>query len=184
MDQQAYDPDILPQAPFRTKRLVLRPFVLDDAEKVHSALDLDPEVWRFDPGYAPTFDDRLRNFARYTMLQEHFGVCPCGAWLNSGEFVGQGGLNPHVFDHRDGSRSVEFEVMYKIARPYWGQGYAKEIAHFWVDFAFTYIRLPRLINCVDRDNVASVSVLQALGATLEDDWLEEGTVIGTLLALP
>ena len=181
MTGQDYDPDNLPEPPFRTERLVLRPYVSEDVEVAHAALDVHPEVWSFDPGHAPSLGDRRENIARYAMLREQFGFGPCGAWLKDGVFVGQGGLNPHVFSHRDGSRTVEFEVMYKLARPFWRQGLAKEIARSWVDFAFREVGLSRLITCVDRDNVASVGVLRSLGAAIEDDWLEEDTVIGTIL---
>lgn len=181
---QSFDPEDLPQPPFRTDRLVLRPYRPEDAELVHAALDADREVWRFDPGHAPSLHDRRDNIARYAALRGHFGFAPCGAWSNDGAFVGQGGLNPYVFDHRNGTRTVEFEVMYKVARPLWRQGYATEIARFWVDFAFRELRLPRLLMCVDRDNLASIGVLRALGATVEDDWLEEDVVIGTILAPP
>ncbi len=161
--------------------MALRPFAPEDVEIVHAALDGDPDVWRFDPGHAPSLDDRRENIARYAMLRAHFGFAPCGAWLADGAFVGQGGLSPHVFDHRDGARSIEIEVMYKIARPYWGRGYAKEIARFWVALAFAQLRLPRLVICVDRENAASIGVLRALGATIEDDWLEDDSVIATIL---
>lgn len=181
MAEQDYDPDLLPKPPFRTERLVLRPYASEDVEAVHAALDLDSEVWFFDPGYAPSLHDRRENIARYAMLRQQFGFAPCGAWSMDGVFVGQGGLNPHVFSHRDGSRSVEFEVMYKVARAFWRQGFAKEIARFWVDFAFRQVGLSRLITCVDRENVASVGVLRALGATIADDWLEDDTLIGTIL---
>ena len=181
MADQDFDPNLLPQPPFVTKRLTLKPYLLEDVEAVHRALDVDPEVWLFDPGYAPSLDDRRRNVTRYAMLREQFGFGPCGAWAEDGTLVGQGGLNPHIFSHRDGSRTVEFEVMYKIARPFWRQGFAKEIARFWVDFAFNQIQLSRLIACVDRDNAASIGVLRAIGATIEDDWLEDDMVIGTIL---
>jgi RimJ/RimL family protein N-acetyltransferase len=184
MSIEDFDPDNLPKPPFLTDRLILRPFADHDAEQAHAALDTDEDVWTFDPGYAPSLDDRRRNLARYAMLREHFGFGPCGAWTKDGAFVGQGGLNPHIFVHRDGSRTVEFEVMYKLARPYWGQGYAKEIARFWVDFAFRQVGLGRLITCVDRDNAASVGVLRSVGARIEDDWLEDAMVVGTILPVP
>jgi RimJ/RimL family protein N-acetyltransferase len=176
-----YDPDLLPQPPFRTERLILRPFASEDAEAVHAALDQHPEVRAFDPGHPPSLDDRREIILRYALLRDHFGFAPCGAWLADGTFVGQGGLNPHIFSHRDGVRAVEFEVMYKLARPFWRQGLATEIARFWADFAFREVGLARLVTCVDRDNVASVAVLRRLGARIEDDWLDEDTVIGTLL---
>lgn len=181
VDAEPYSPKQLPQPPFETERLLLRPYAEENAVEVHRMLDLDPEVWRFDPGFERTLDQRREVIARYLMLRQQFGFGPCGAWLKDGILVGQGGLNPYVHDHRDGTRTVEFEVMFKVARPFWRRGVATEIARFWVDFAFTHVRLPRLLVCPARDNTASIGVLRALGATFEDDWLDAGTVIATIL---
>lgn len=180
MEPLAYHPAHARKPPFDTERLSMRPYVVEDAETVHAALDVDPEVWRFDPGRERSLDERREVIARFAMLQRQFGFGPCGAWDKDGNFIGQGGLNPYLYDHRDGTRTVEFEVMYKIARPFWRQGYATEIARFWVDYAFTHISLPRLLIAPDRANAGSVGVLRALGATFEDDWLDENAVIATL----
>jgi RimJ/RimL family protein N-acetyltransferase len=182
MGDRPYEPDLLPQPPYETARLVLRPFQAKDAAVVHAALDTDPEVWRFDPGYARTPKDRRGLIAAYAGLRGQFGFAPCGAWAMDGTFIGQGGLNAYLYDQRDGSRSVEFEVMYKVAQPFWRQGYAVEIARFWTDFAFQHVRLAQLKICPARDNVASIAVLRALGATFEDDWLDPDTVIATIPA--
>lgn len=151
---------------------------------VHQALDLDEDVWRFDPGAPGTLRQRRKTIRHYAALHAQFGFGPCGAWRKDGTFVGQGGLNPYVYDERDGTRTVVFEVMYKLARPFWAQGYATEIARFWVDFAFREVRLPYLKICPVRANAASVAVLQRLGATFEDDWLDDATVIATLVPAP
>ncbi|MEM9359080.1 MAG: GNAT family N-acetyltransferase, partial [Pseudomonadota bacterium] len=68
----------------------------------------------------------------------------------------------------------------KVARAFWRQGYATEIARYWVEFAFTQLRLPCLKVCPARNNLASIGVLRAVGATFEDDWLDEDTVIATI----
>lgn len=182
MSGQPYSTGLLPQPPFATERLMLRPYMPEDAAIVHAALDVDPEVWRFDPGYQRTLDERRDVIDRFALLRKQFGFAPYGAWSKDGVLVGQGGLNPYIYDHRDGTRTVEFEVMFKVARPYWRQGYAREIARFWVDFAFREVRLARLLVCPARDNAASVGVLRSLGATFEDDWLDPDTVIATLLS--
>ena len=181
MQDKSYSAELLPEPPFRTERLILRPYTLEQAETVHATLDTDPEVWRFDPGYERSLEERREVIQRFTMLHEQFGFGPCGAWSHGGALVGQGGLNPYVYDQVDGTRTVEFEVMFKVARPFWRQGYATELARFWVDFAFRQVRLPRLIVCPARDNVASIGVMRSLGATLQDDWLDPDTVIATIL---
>ena len=172
---------MIPRGPFETDRLLLRCYEEADAELVHRSLDLDPDIWRFDPGFERTLGDRKKVLSCYACLHAQFGFGPCGAFnKEDGCFVGQGGLNPYIYDHRDGSRTVEFEVMYKVAKPFWRQGYALEIARFWVDFAFKEVRLPRLCTAPVRANIASVGVLAKLGCHFEDDWLDPETVIGIL----
>ncbi|MDX2264716.1 MAG: GNAT family N-acetyltransferase [Hyphomicrobiales bacterium] len=181
MSAAPYNSDDLPPPPFITERLILRPYTLEDAETIHGALDSDAEVWRFDPCYERSLDERREIILLYRALWAHFGFGPCGAWTHDGGFVGQGGLNPYVYDQRDGTRTVEFEVMYKVARPFWRQGYATEIARFWVDYGFRHVRLPHLLTCPARDNVASIGVQRALGAMFEDDWLDDDVVIARLV---
>jgi RimJ/RimL family protein N-acetyltransferase len=178
---RSYSPASLPEPPYQTERLRLRPLEVADALMVHDALDLNPEVWRFDPGFAMTLDDREWLITRDEALYEHFGFAPFGAFRKAdGVFIGMSGLNPYVFDNRDGSRAVEFEVMFKLSRPFWKQGFATELASFWVGFAFEHVKLKRLITCPARENVASLAVLRRLGATFEDDWLDGETVIATI----
>ena len=181
-----FDPGDLPPPPWRTTRLVLRPYAMDEAEVAHAALDRDEEVWRHDPGYAPTARQRRDTIAHYAALRRQFGFGPCAAFLATpsgaeGPLVGQGGLNPYLYDHRDGDRTVEFEVMFKLSRPFWGQGYATEIARFWVGFAFSHVRLPRLRIGPPRANVRSIRVLERLGARIEDDWLDPDGVLALLV---
>lgn len=183
--KRPYDANDLSPHPWRTDRLLLRPYTLADAETAHVALDRDEDVWRHDPGFPPTLDDRRGSILHYVALHDQFGFGPCAAFLTDSEgaegaFVGQGGLNPYVYDHRDGSRGVEFEVMFKLARPYWGQGYAIEIARFWTEFAFHEVRLPRLCIGPKRENVRSLRVLERLGARIEDDWLDPESVLAFL----
>lgn len=177
-----FDASDLQQAPWRTERLQLRPYQLADADAAHAVLDTEEEVWRFDRGHAPTLEDRRANIARYDALHDQFGFGPCAAFLpapdgGEGELVGQGGLNRYVYDHRDGTRTVEFEVMFKLARPCWGQGFATEIARFWVGFAFDHVRLPRLVVGPEQKNERSVRVLERLGARIQDDWLDADRVL-------
>lgn len=175
--------DDLPAPPFHTERLLLRPYAGSDAGTVHAVLDLDPEVWRHDPGHERSLDERREVIATFAALHRQFGFGPCGAWRRSdGAFVGQSGLSPHLFEHQDGQRLVEFEVMYKVAQPFWRQGLAGEMAAFWADFAFRTVGLGRLVTCIDRDNAASIATQRRLGAVIVDDWLDSTGMVATLTA--
>jgi RimJ/RimL family protein N-acetyltransferase len=116
-----------------TERLRLRPLTLDDAEKLHQLCDVNPEVWKFDPGYAPSFDKRVELIERRIQQYQTYGF-GCFAIERKPDLrlIGKGGLSPHEFENRDRSITNEFEVMYKLGRAYWGLGYATEASRSWV----------------------------------------------------
>ncbi|BAZ26466.1 putative acetyltransferase [Kalymmatonema gypsitolerans NIES-4073] len=161
-----------------TERLRLRPLTIKDAKELHQLLDVDPEVWRFDPGYARSFEERVecikKRLAQYSIYG--FG-CFAIERKEDGQLIGQGGLSPHQFENNDGSITDEFEVMYALGKDYWGQGYATEAAAAWVRYAFEILKLKRLVVCPAKANIASVRVLEKLGFRIEDDPLEEGSVL-------
>lgn len=67
--------------------------------------------------------------------------------------------------------------MYALGKDYWGQGYATEAAAAWVRYAFDILKLKRLVVCPAKANIASVRVLEKLGFRIEDDPLEEESVL-------
>lgn len=164
-----------------TKRLRLRPLNLEDADRLHQLFDADPEVWKFDPGYAYSSAERIELIEDYIQqYQTHgFGCFAIERKLDL-IIIGQCGLSPHEFEDQDGKITDEFEVMYKLGRAYWGQGYATEAAQAWVEYAFERAGLRRLVVCPHKANVASVRVLEKLGFRIEDDWLEPESVLAFL----
>jgi [ribosomal protein S5]-alanine N-acetyltransferase len=164
-----------------TERLRLRPLTLEDAEQLHQLCDLDPEVWKFDPGYAPSFDERIKMIEGRIQQYQTYGFGCFGIELKPDiKLIGQGGLSPLPFENRDGSVTDDFEVMYKLGRAYWKQGYATESSQAWVKYAFEVAGLRRLVVCPQKANTASVRVLEKLGFRIEDDWLEPESVLAFL----
>ena len=47
-----------------TERLNLRPLTFDEAKQLHQLCDLDPEVWKFVPGYERLFNERVKLIER------------------------------------------------------------------------------------------------------------------------
>jgi [ribosomal protein S5]-alanine N-acetyltransferase len=164
-----------------TQRLRLRPLTLDDAEQLHQLCDVEPEVWKFDPGYAPSFDERIKLIKRRIQQYQTYGFGCFGIEHKSAlGLIGQGGLSPWEFENPDGSITNEFEVMYKLGKAYWGQGYATEASQAWIKYAFEVVGLKRLVVGPHKANVASVRVLEKLGFRIEDDWLEPESVLAFL----
>jgi RimJ/RimL family protein N-acetyltransferase len=80
----------------------------------------------------------------------------------SGRFVGRAGvLHPYAW--------AEPELAYGLDRPFWGMGYATEVARAVRDWAFAGFAPPRLISYVRPANAGSVRVLEKLGARLVDE---------------
>jgi [ribosomal protein S5]-alanine N-acetyltransferase len=161
-----------------TERLRLRPLTLDDAEPLYQLCDIDPEVWKFDPGYARSLDQRTEIISRRIQQYQTYGFGCFGIEHKLDlKLIGLGGLSPHEFENRDGSVTQEFEVMYKLGKAYWRQGYATEASQAWVKYAFEVVGLKRLVVCPHKANIASVRVLEKLGFRFEDDWLEPEPVL-------
>jgi [ribosomal protein S5]-alanine N-acetyltransferase len=76
-------------------------------------------------------------------------------------FAGRGGLQPTEV----GGRS-SVEVLYAVASPLWGRGYATEMARAAVAFA-RELGLPEVVGFTLTTNVASQRVLQHAGLTFE-----------------
>ncbi len=50
----------------------------------------------------------------------------------------------------------------------------------WIEYSFEIANLKLLVICLHRDDIASIRVLEKLGFSTEDDWLEPATVLAFL----
>jgi len=55
------------------------------------------------------------------------------------------------------------DLGFRLAQPYWGQGFATEAALAWVRAAFVDFQVRRLGAFVHPENVASIRILERLG---------------------
>lgn len=156
-----------PDHTLTTPRLVLRPFISDDALAMHRALSSDPDVMRFLPSGVPVSLERTQRSVDYFI--NHWREHGYGAWAvihqASKEFIGQCGLNRL----NDGA----VEVFYAFATAYWGQGLATEAARAAVRYGFEVVGLPQIIALAYPQNAASRHVIEKLGMTfhgLTDRW--------------
>jgi RimJ/RimL family protein N-acetyltransferase len=97
-------------------------------------------------------------------------------------FVGMCGL------HHQESYPDDVEVAWRLARAYWGQGYATEAAMAWLQHAFEALRLPRVISIADPQNERSLAVMRRLGMVfdhegkVEDHGVSYDAVVYTITA--
>src|SRR5260370_36746635 len=59
------------------------------------------------------------------------------------------------------------DLGFRLAQPYWGQGFATEAASAWVRVAFDEFRVDRLGAFAHPENVPSLRVLEKLGVLAE-----------------
>lgn len=83
-----------------------------------------------------------------------------------------------IFSINKGQRRAE--VGYGIARPHWGNGYARDAMHLMLDYAFGSLDLHRLEADVDPRNSGSVNLLERLGfvreGLLRERWHVNGEI--------
>jgi RimJ/RimL family protein N-acetyltransferase len=154
-----------------SKRLRLRDATPDDAEALF-ALDQDPEVMHFLGGLIPgdslqrkraLLEQRVASYATRPGLG--LGAC----FLNdSAEFIGWFMLRPREYREYDARgallEAVEHaELGYRLARRFWGQGYATEMSCALVRYGFLQLGLPQIVGFVSPEHRASIRVLEKAG---------------------
>jgi RimJ/RimL family protein N-acetyltransferase len=144
-----------------TARLRLRQFREDDLD-AFAAMCADAEVMRY-VGDGSTLDRE-------------------GAWRNLALFLGHWTLRGYglfALVPKAGSAMIGFaglwqpegwpglEIGWRLARPFWRQGYAGEGATAVRDWAFGGLGIPRLVSVIDQANVPSIRLAERLGGYLD-----------------
>jgi len=151
-----------------TPRLLLRAYLNDDLP-LYARLNADPEVAEYLGGpISREESDDIADWAQALHSAEGIGLLAVERRADH-KFLGMCGLH-HLDWYPD-----DIEIGWRLARQYWGHGYATEAANAWLTHAFTVLDLPRVISVTDRPNIRSIAVMQRLGmtvdhyATLEED---------------
>jgi RimJ/RimL family protein N-acetyltransferase len=142
-----------------TERSELRPVTPADAAELH-AIWTSPGVRRF------LWDDEIIPLARaeeaVATSVALFAERRFGLWAvrvkGTPAIAGFAGLWPF----RD---PPEFELLYGVAQPLWGRGYAVEASRAVLDYCYTSLSIPSVRASTDAANTASVRVLEKLGFT-------------------
>ena len=151
-----------------TERLTLAPWQAADWTAFRP-IATDPEVMRYITGGVPWTDEQIqsfvgrqlkvyreRGFCRWKLIEkatgELIGFCGVGFWMDS----------------------TEPEIGWWLARRWWGRGLATEAAAAALRDAFERVELHRLISVAERENVASIRIMQKLGLTFDREFEAEG----------
>jgi RimJ/RimL family protein N-acetyltransferase len=153
----------------RSQHLIVRQLCATDGEAMDRVFG-DGEVMRFSDGtktpaqvrqWVDQWDDLYRRwgFGMWAVVREcdELTIGYCGL----SRFPGR--VSPG-----------ETEIGFRLARAFWGLGFATEAVRAARDYAFTTLKLPKLVALVDPANVASIRVVQKAGFDYERDALLEG----------
>lgn len=149
----------IPEAMLRTPRLVLRQWRDADLEPF-AAMNADPEVMALMP--APL--DRAGSDALVARFRRQFDQHGFGLWAvgapGVADLLGFVGLSIPNFT---APFTPCVEVGWRLARRYWGRGYATEAARAAVAVGFTVVGLPEIVSFTTPTSLRSIAVMERLG---------------------
>jgi RimJ/RimL family protein N-acetyltransferase len=142
-----------------SERLILRPWCAEDLDSL-AALCADAEVME----HFPATLDRAGSAELLGKLMAHQAEHGFTFWClqrcGDGAFVGFTGLARVGFD---APFVPAVEIGWRLARPFWGQGYALEAATRSLDFAFDELGLAQVVAFTTPSNHRSWGLMQRLG---------------------
>ncbi len=189
-----------------TDRLIIRPFVMDDLERVYQIMDVDfsdgervgneaeareeRKAWlewsianhvQLGKMYQPPYGEKAIVLRDSDEVLGSCGLVPCLAPFSQLTTLSSGPAERVQFS------SAEVGLYYAVARQHRGRGYATEAARALIEYAFGTLRLGRIIATTTYDNARSMAVMRHLGMTIdrnpfpEPPWLQ---VVGVLENVP
>jgi RimJ/RimL family protein N-acetyltransferase len=189
-----------------TKRLLIRPFSMDDLETAHQILDLEMQ-W---DGANVSLQQRRHALQRYIVLAEWndgsrlFGSR--GIFLKkTKQLVGLCGFHPWLWTPSQKAlfwpelfrapetpdeytfASFELSILYGLSNKHRGQGYATEAANVLIEYAFDTLEVKRIFADTTRSNIDSINVMKRVGMRIayhptrpDEEWPDGPAVVGCI----
>lgn len=158
--------------PLYTKRLVIRPLRPTDAQQAYRLIDLDKEVSRF-INRANSLKQKTERFEKLITgyEAENYGYFALAPIESDDQLIGWIGLTPlegHPYT----------QLLYGLARQFWGKGLASEAAAAMVHYAFQRMRMGELVAVVNPENAPSRKLLEKIGMKFKAniEWPRQGVV--------
>ncbi len=153
-----------------TERLILREWQAADLP-FFAAMNQDVQVMEFMLKPQLTFDETLDFYNRIiTHFEEHgFGLFACEL-KETQEFMGFIGLSIPNFEAHF---TPCVEIGWRLARKFWGKGYATEGATAVLKYGFEVLHLPEMVSFASLGNARSMHVMDKIGMHREsrDDFV-------------
>ncbi|MBR4473830.1 MAG: GNAT family N-acetyltransferase [Oscillospiraceae bacterium] len=145
-----------------TSRLLLRPFTEEDLDIVH-ALYSDPEIMRYTP-FDPMTLEQSQSFLRWIHAEwkkEPPVDLEMAVILKSEQKkIGRA----HILIDGEAESAMIGGLLLK---PYWGKGYAGEMALAMMDHCFDVLHMHRVTGLCHPDNIASWKMMERCGMRRE-----------------
>jgi RimJ/RimL family protein N-acetyltransferase len=186
-----------------TKRLIIRPFIMEDLADIHQLLDIELKEDNTGSEKMENLEERAEwlqwsvlNYKQLAKLNQPpygdraivnkqtaqlIGACGFVPCLNAFEQCPN--FSYYKASQEPGKYTAEFGLYYAISPNQQRQGYATEAAQALIDYAFNQLQLKRVIATTDYDNRASIGVMRKLGMRVESNprkeppWLQ---VVGVI----
>jgi RimJ/RimL family protein N-acetyltransferase len=149
-------------------RLRLRPW-RDEDLPAFAAMNADPQVME----YFPKCLSREESDASATRIREGFARHGFGWWavevFGVSDFIGVTGISVPPYETHF---TPCVEIGWRLARKFWGFGYATEAARLALDYGFQVTGLEEIVSFTFAGNLRSRRVMERLGMTYsaEDDF--------------
>lgn len=141
-----------------TPRLVLRNWRDDDLPEF-AAMNADPRVM----AYFPRTYDRAESDGLVARIHEHMARRGFGLWAveapGTAPFIGFTGLWTPDFE---APFTPCVEIGWRLARRFWGRGYATEAAHESLRFGFEMLRREEIVSYAVTANARSRRVMERI----------------------
>jgi len=142
-----------------TERLKLRQWGKSDLPHFAS-LNADPKVMNFFPNIRTVNESNLLAERLSGLIENNgwgFWAVECKADSNFIGFVGLHNCESNL------PFSPAIEIGWRLARKYWGNGYATEAAKESLNFAFTTLNLNEVVSFTANNNKKSIAVMRNIG---------------------
>ena len=164
----------------QTPRLVLRQWRESDREPF-AAMNADPAVMEF----FASLQSRASSDASIDAWQSQLTAQGWSNWavelIDTGEFIGFTGLS---VPRRTLPFSPCVEVGWRLARAFWGQGFATEAARAALRFGFEQLSLSEIVSFTTIKNQRSRAVMERIGMhNADEDFEHPGIPEGNPLRL-
>ena len=148
----------------QTQRLILRDWQPTDIEHF-AQMNADAEVMK----YFPATLSRQESEGLFERIQNHHQTHGFGWWAveeqGTGTFIGFIGLSVPTFQAHF---TPAVEVGWRLARAFWGKGYATEGARKAISYGFEVIGLTEIVSFTAQSNLRSIAVMKRLGMTHQE----------------